>query len=84
MLRPLLTLLAGEETETDWEEEVLQARRDLEEALAALRAARASWSGTETVDLSQVRRALEVAERQLDAARARLQRAETRLRERGG
>lgn len=78
-LRSFLTLLAGEEID-DSAEEVAKAREELEGALDALRRARGSWLGPETVDVAAVRRALESAERQLDAARVRLQRAEERRR----
>lgn len=71
----LIALLAGEDREPTPEEEVRQARRDLDEALAALRAARAAWSGPHASDPDALRRALDLAERQLDAARVRLQRA---------
>jgi hypothetical protein len=74
-LRGLVTLLAGEEREPTREEEVAAARRELDAALDALRAARAAWSGADTTDIEVVRRALDAAERQLDAARVRLQRA---------
>lgn len=55
--------------------EILAAQRELDEALAALRVARAGWTGPHTIDIESVRRALDAAERQLDVARARLQRA---------
>lgn len=57
------------------EAEIVAAQRELEAAVAALRAARAGWSSAHTIDVDTVRRALQAAERQLDAARARLKRA---------
>lgn len=74
----LLTLLAGEDRESTRDEEIAQARRDLDEALASLRLARASWTSAHTIDPDALRRALDMAERQLDAARMRLHRALTR------
>ncbi|HUR70171.1 MAG TPA: hypothetical protein VM370_13085 [Candidatus Thermoplasmatota archaeon] len=74
-MRGLLALLAGEEDAPTREEEILQARRELDAALEALRAARAAWSGPHTTQIEAVRSALDAAERQLDAARVRLQRA---------
>lgn len=77
-LQGLLTLMAGEDRESTREEEIAQARRDLDEALASLRLARASWTSAHTIDADALRRALDMAERQLDAARMRLHRALTR------
>lgn len=81
-LTTLLALMAGsdEDAAVDDGEEVAQARRDLESALATLRAARGAWTGAETIDVEAIRRALADAERQLDRARVRLQRAEDRTR----
>ena len=62
------------------EEDVAQARRELDEALAALRAARADWSSAHAPRSEPLREALDVAQRRLDAARARLQRALRRRR----
>lgn len=74
-IRGLITLLAVEDGEPPPENDIAQARRELDEALAALRAARQAWSGVHTGDPAALRRALDLAERQLDAARVRLQRA---------
>lgn len=79
-LRLFFTLLSGEDQDLPAEDEVQEARRELEAALAVLRNARGAWQGTETVDVGAVRRALETAERQLDRARVRLQRAESQRR----
>lgn len=73
-LRTILVLLASNDAEGR-EEDIEAARRELDEALEALRRARAGWTGAETIDIDAVRRALEAAERQLDMARVRLQRA---------
>lgn len=81
-IRGLITLLAGDDappTPTP-EEDMAQARRDLDEALLSLRAARAGWSSAHTIDPDALRAALDRAERQLDAARVRLQRALDRKR----
>ena len=78
MLQGLLALLSGEDREPTRDEEIAQARRDLDEALASLRLARASWSSIHTLDHDALRRALDLAEKQLDAARMRLHRALTR------
>lgn len=74
----LTTLLSGEDREATREEDIAQARRDLDEALASLRLARASWASGHTIDAEALRRALDMAERQLDAARMRLHRALSR------
>lgn len=79
-LRGLITLLAGDDPQPTPEEDIAQARRDLDEALAALRAARAGWASAHTMDAAALRAALDLAERQLDAARVRLQRALDRSR----
>lgn len=73
LLRPLVALLAGDDRSR--EDEILQARREVDEALAALRIARASWESPHTLDVDALRRALDLAERQLDSARVRLHRA---------
>lgn len=70
----LVALLTGEGPLAAPEEEVSAARRDLEEALDALRRARAS-AGNVELDIEALRRALDTAQRQLDAARVRLMRA---------
>ena len=72
-LRPFLALLSGREPSR--EEELQLARRELDEALTALRTARAAWQSPHTLDTEGLRRALDLAERQLDAARVRLHRA---------
>lgn len=77
-IQGILALLSGEDREPSRDEEIAQARRDLDEALASLRLARASWSSAHTIDADALRRALDLAERQLDAARMRLHRALTR------
>lgn len=77
-IQGLFVLMAGEDREATREEEIAQARRDLDEALAALRIARSSWTSAHTIDVDALRRALDMAERQLDAARMRLHRALTR------
>lgn len=74
-IRGLVTLLAVDEPAPSPEEDIAQARRELDEALAALRSARAGWSSAHTMDRDALRAALDLAERQLDAARVRLQRA---------
>lgn len=74
-LRGLIALLAGGAREPTSEEDIEQARAELDEALAALRRARAGWSSPHTLDAEALRQALDLAERQLDAARMRLQRA---------
>lgn len=71
----MIALLTGEDREPTSEDEIARARHDLDEALAALRAARVAWSGPHTSDPAALRRALDLAERQLDSARVRLQRA---------
>lgn len=76
LLEKLFVLLSGDDTTSDVvEEEIRQATQELESALAALHAARGRWSGAQTVDLAAVKRALDLAERQLDAARVRLEKA---------
>lgn len=75
VLEGFLVLMSGEDPPADPEEEIRQATRELETAVEALRAARGKWSGAETVDVAAIRRALDLAERQLDAARVRLARA---------
>lgn len=77
-LRGFLTLLAGEERPPTRDEEIALARKELDAALDALRAARAAWSGPHVTDIEAIRRALDAAERQLDAARVRMQRALSR------
>jgi multidrug efflux pump subunit AcrA (membrane-fusion protein) len=72
-LRPIVALLAGEDRSR--EDEIAEARRELDEALAALRAARGAWESPHMMDIDALRRALDQAERQLDAARVRLHRA---------
>lgn len=79
-LRLFFTLLSGDDQDLPAEEEIVVARRELEAALEVLRNARGAWAGRETVDVAAVRRALEIAERQLDRARVRLQRAESQRR----
>jgi len=79
-IRGLFALLAGEDRELTAEEDILHARRELDEALDALRRARAGWSSVHTMDADVLRAALDQAERQLDAARVRLQRALNRRR----
>ncbi|HET6403212.1 MAG TPA: hypothetical protein VFH78_01090 [Candidatus Thermoplasmatota archaeon] len=79
-IRGIFTLLAGDDREPTAEEDIAQARRELDEALAALRTARAGWSSAHTMDPDALRAALDLAERQLDAARQRLQRALDRRR----
>lgn len=74
-LRAILVLLTGRESAAGREAEIQAAREELDAALAALREARAGWTGAETIDIEAVRRALDAAERQLDAARVRLERA---------
>lgn len=76
----MIALLTGEDHEPTSEEDVARARHDLDEALAALRAAREAWSESHTSDPEALRRALDLAERQLDSARVRLQRALERRR----
>lgn len=70
---PFFALLAGDEGSR--EDDIIQARRELDAALAALRVARASWQSPHTMDVDALRRALDLAERQLDAARIRLHRS---------
>lgn len=77
-IQALLTLMAGEDREPTRDEDIAQARRDLDEALASLRLARAAWTSVHTIDAEGLRRALDLAERQLDGARMRLHRALTR------
>lgn len=77
-IRGILALLSGEDREASRDEEIAQARRDLDEALASLRLARASWTSIHTIDVEALRQALDLAERQLDVARMRLHRALTR------
>lgn len=79
-IRGLITLLAGDDALPTAEEDIAQARRELDEALGALRRARAGWSSALTMDADALRAALDQAERQLDAARVRLQRALDRRR----
>lgn len=79
-IRGILALLAGDDREPTAEEDILHARKELDEALDALRRARAGWSSMHTMDADALRAALDQAERQLDAARIRLQRALTRRR----
>lgn len=79
-IRGLLALLAGDDRPPTVEEDIAQARRELDEALSALRAARGAWTSTHTIDADALRRALDLAENQLDAARLRLQRALERRR----
>lgn len=79
-IRGLLALIAGDDREPTPDEDIALARRELDEALAALRNARAGWSGIHPMDADALRRALDQAERQLDAARMRLQRALDRRR----
>lgn len=76
--RGLVALLTGEEPPGAREEEIAQARLELEEALDALRRARGNSESVETLDLEGLRRALDAAQRQLDAARVRLMRALSR------
>lgn len=75
-----MALLAGESATPSPEEDIADARRELDEALVALRTARAGWAGVETLDPEALRRALDLAEARLDAARVRLQRALERSR----
>lgn len=70
-----MTLLTGEDPVRTPEQDVAEARRELDAALEALRRARAAWTAQEGGDMETVRRALDAAERQLDQARVRLQRA---------
>lgn len=79
-IRGLVVLFAADDRPPTPEEDIAQARRELDDALAALRRARAGWSSAHTMDPDALRAALDLAERQLDAARVRLQRALDRQR----
>lgn len=76
LLRGLFVLMSGEDPPEDLDAEIQAATRELEAALQALRLARGRWSGAQTLDIAAIRRALDLADRQLDAARVRLARAE--------
>jgi len=54
------------------EGDIMEAHRELEAALEALRGARIGWSSIETADVAALRRALDGAQRRLDGARVRL------------
>lgn len=74
-LRGILSVLTHASDATTREEDIDRARQEIEEALAVLSAARGQWSSAHALDVDAVRRALDLAERQLAEARVRLQRA---------